>query len=473
MKRPSIVALVLAIISGIGFPAAALLLFLAAQAHGQDSQMTIRQDPPSPVTTVSATFSGAQGGSLLYYWVVTRYPAGLALPSPPAVVSTNGRQNFASAGTSTTISWTGMPGATGYDVLFSDTPVFPAPVSCAACAAVLNNATTTYTDTGGAGLAWPPAIGQAGATTLTIGINNRSESLPFGTLLVNSTLYRLGAVTGTPTSGDCAQFTTGGAITATGLGCGAPLPSQTGNAGKFLKTDGSTVSWSVAGTQTGTRATIPAASTMDSQLYLPTDGYSLYRSNGTTFTTFGPIYPISLVNSDDWAWVNQGAATLSNNGGSIMIQATASGGQDAKILTRSAPATPYTITALVISGLNISNFGACGIGFRESGSGKLQVVGPVANSPRLDITSSKYNSPTSFSAAYATAVGAPRSNWWLRITDDGVNRVASWSPDGFNFITLNTVARTDFLTADQVLFYVDSNTSGQVQYCTLMSWTVQ
>jgi len=41
----------------------------------------------------------------------------------------------------------------------------------------------------------------------------------------------------------------------------------------------------------------------------------------------------------------------------------------------------------------------------------------------------------------------------LRIADDGVNRICTFSPDGITFAPFTSVGRTDFLTANAVIFF--------------------
>jgi len=68
-----------------------------------------------------------------------------------------------------------------------------------------------------------------------------------------------------------------GAVTAAKLAAGAAVPSQTGNSGKFLKTDGSTASWQ-------TVDALPSQ-TSQSGKYLKTDGTVATWDTVTTLPT--------------------------------------------------------------------------------------------------------------------------------------------------------------------------------------------
>jgi hypothetical protein len=59
---------------------------------------------------------------------------------------------------------------------------------------------------------------------------------------------------------------------------------------------------------------------------------------------------------------------------------------------------------------------------------------------------------------------------FFRIADDGANRISSISTDGINFRVIHTVARTDFLTADQVGFFVNCQETTWDAGMTLLSW---
>jgi hypothetical protein len=58
----------------------------------------------------------------------------------------------------------------------------------------------------------------------------------------------------------------------------------------------------------------------------------------------------------------------------------------------------------------------------------------------------------------------------MRIADTGTSRICSWSADGQNWHDLHSIGRTDFLTADEVGFYVNSQSATYPAACTLISW---
>lgn len=181
----------------------------------------------------------------------------------------------------------------------------------------------------------------------------------------------------------------------------------------------------------------------------------------------------------NFAWVNQGAATvtLGKFGIALMAPFSGAGTRSLRIRDKAAPATPYTITVgLMCTAIHLtgaSNEVEFGIGFRNAGAGTL--AGAFFDSfqvtPR-SLNIRKFTNPTTFSADYLNFDSNGHDNHiiWLRIADDGVNRITSISADGYNFIVLHSVTRTDFLTADHVFFGLSAATSALNQILTIVSW---
>lgn len=171
----------------------------------------------------------------------------------------------------------------------------------------------------------------------------------------------------------------------------------------------------------------------------------------------------------NFAWINQGTATAAENGDGIYLLAPAVSGDNLRVLKKSAPATPYTITAMILPMYYPQNYNQCGLCWRQSSDGKL-VTFDVSNNGGLKLETLKFNGPSSFNAAY-TQIGF---NYicpiWLRIADDGTNRITSWSLDGYNFMQVYSVGRTDFMTADEVGFYANSCNGTYPAAIKLLSW---
>ena len=122
-------------------------------------------------------------------------------------------------------------------------------------------------------------------------------------------------------------------------------------------------------------------------------------------------------------------------------------------------------------GANATQWGLC---WRESGTGELITVGiQLINTGVVRVVSYDWASPTD---------GAPSANFefvgsshmptsWIRLTDNGTNRISQISADGQHWLTLLTEGRTTFLTADEVGFFAyQSSTAVPDPVATLLSW---
>lgn len=227
-------------------------------------------------------------------------------------------------------------------------------------------------------------------------------------------------------------------------------------------------------------ATLNAASLNEGVVGFPTDGMFFVRHGAAAKEWWGPDYPFTPPVDGDFAWVNQEGASVDTTYGGIHLNAPAGGtGADLRIRVKTAPSTPYTITAFLLPNIINKPFHSYGLLFRESGTGELHVFDIVAaqsasgaQNQYLVLRSGKFNSPTSFNASYQEVV-MPQWLNWLQISDDGVNRICRISPNGRHWSVIHSIGRTDFLTADQVGFYAGAENSVTPNLdvsVTLLSW---
>lgn len=199
-------------------------------------------------------------------------------------------------------------------------------------------------------------------------------------------------------------------------------------------------------------ASLPAASAAGN-VSLLTDKNILVFDSGTAWLPWGPVNRLIAPPNSGWSWVNQGASTITSSDFDQVLKGGGAGsGANAVARVRSAPSTPYTITVFVQAIMAQKAFQSYGLCFRDSASGRLAILDIIATDDGLTTVAAratKFNSGTSFNSDYIT-LKLPQKVHWLRIADDGVNRVCSISEDGQNWMAIHTVGRTDFLTADQV-----------------------
>ena len=123
---------------------AIIVIGAAAMLSAQSRQAITFQAPPPPsVTSISLSVVGDSGPGTYYYWVVANYPIGSAFPSSPAQIT---HAPPLSASNYVRVNWGGMPGATTYAVLRTDTNSFPS--GTCTCAVTTSTAATTVNDIG-------------------------------------------------------------------------------------------------------------------------------------------------------------------------------------------------------------------------------------------------------------------------------------------------------------------------------------
>lgn len=189
--------------------------------------------------------------------------------------------------------------------------------------------------------------------------------------------------------------------------------------------------------------------------------------------TWGPIFPLKPPVNADYAWINQGSATVTDLGDAIALFGPAGTGPNIHLRKKTAPATPYTVEIALLSGLTLNDFYSVGFVWRQSSDGKLVTFHLELSAAACSFAVAKWNSPTSFSATYTSL--QPRTGYpllFLKAQDTGTNRICSFSADGQNWAQLHTVGRTDFMTADEVGFGIKiqngSLAGGAVM--TLVNW---
>jgi hypothetical protein len=224
-------------------------------------------------------------------------------------------------------------------------------------------------------------------------------------------------------------------------------------------------------TYTSAYASLPASPNAG-DFWVPSDGYAIYRYSGTAWVPWGPVYPFTAPVDGDFTWINQGGASVSTTNGGIVLSApTDSGTPQVRIRKKAAPATPYTITVALLPNWGTADNNFVCIGFRESSSGKLHLFEVDHVSGALRLVVAKWTDASTFSALYGSPTPA---GWlaarplWLRIGDNGTNRICSLSGDGQKFDPFHTVSSTDYMVANEVLFGVRA--AGSTVYSTLPSW---
>jgi hypothetical protein len=409
-----------------------------------------------------------------YYWVIVRYPAGAAQPTGPITALNTVGLTALTSQNKVIISWNSQSGATGYDVIRSVNNVYPG--TCTSCAVAVNTTLTTVTDTNSGLLAYPPSnLAAAGAASVTFNINNISESQPF----INANFwgnFRLALLSGLYTIGNCVKLAAGGNLADAGTACNAgSFPSDSGLGGSFLSSDGSgNRSWAYVLTTGAFGSQLSPATGNTGQMFIPSGGTYLYRSNGVTNDVWGGqmwnITPPPALGT--FTAVNS-AVGATNSDGTISLNVPKNGSTSARLLyTTSGFSAPYTFTVLMQTNWMKTSTSACGIGLYDTVSTKF-VTHALSNSdtnPQIELA--QYTNPTTFSADYFTAHITDRPYLWFQIKDDGTTRFYSVSEDGFNYIALFNTGNTNFVTPNSFIIFGDTVDNTFNHSCTVKSWVV-
>lgn len=224
----------------------------------------------------------------------------------------------------------------------------------------------------------------------------------------------------------------------------------------------------LAGTLSGAFASRPAAG-ISGRKYYCTDCPFWYLDNGSTWLKYFGAYPIVTPDDSTFTWDNQASSVITTTTDMVNLLP----GTGTSFRYKAAPSTPYKIDAMILLNWSvISTNPTFALGFRESSSGKLAVLLLSLNSTAgtFSLNSSKFNSSSSFDANYASNNGGlPMAPLFLRVADDGTNRILSTSLDGINFAVYHSIGRTDFLTADEVCWGGYNNNDG-VSSGSLIHW---
>jgi hypothetical protein len=199
--------------------------------------------------------------------------------------------------------------------------------------------------------------------------------------------------------------------------------------------------------------------------FIPTDGFYQQFYSGSAWKHFIP--PAQLLTppptTGSWTGDNAGSATFTDEYDTLFFESDTGGNLNVQYMA--APATPWTKSFALIPYKAFQNFSVCGLVFRQSSDGKLRtftITHDTGTSGFL-VQAQNWTSTTVFGATltqnqlYTAMIGAPL---FMRIADDGANRLFQLSLDFRVWRTFFSEGRTTTMTADQFGIVVRSGTSG-------------
>lgn len=228
----------------------------------------------------------------------------------------------------------------------------------------------------------------------------------------------------------------------------------------------------ISATAIGSEPGSPASGDVD----LYTNSPLIARYNGSAWKKYLNGFLLTDPVDGDFSWENQGGASVTTTNGGIYLLAPATSGEQMRIRKKSAPSTPYTITACFTMDFTQNGNPAVGLGWRQSSDGKMAIAGIQIHSDAVkpNLMSGKYNSNTSYAGDYVRQpIGVCTTGvvpFWLQITDNGTNRICKYSVNGYTWHTYHTVGRTDFMTGNEVFFYANAINASWDCAIWLFSW---
>jgi len=226
----------------------------------------------------------------------------------------------------------------------------------------------------------------------------------------------------------------------------------------------------------GTYSSLPGSATNAGDIYKCTDSPVEFVWTGAAWQAYWGTYPITLPLSSGWSWDNQGSATLDASLGIQQIAEDVQGNVvNYRVRYRSIPSAPYTVTALIAFAMPPINYRNGGLCLRQSSDGKLITFRLQWNgSWRIAVVKHADSSTDTATYTDITNVGDMLSPYaWMRIQDDSTNLYFHISGDGLNFNYIYSVARTDYLTADGIGFFIsarDNTALNPGAAMSLISW---
>lgn len=200
----------------------------------------------------------------------------------------------------------------------------------------------------------------------------------------------------------------------------------------------------------GTYANRPTTG-IPGRTYHCTDSPYKLIDNGTSLDHFVYGFKVTEPILSQWTVVNESPMTTTTTRGGIAISCTTNGSVNAlHYYYKNCPSTPWSCEFAWLWEPASDYYALPACGFRENSTGKLvSLLQYVSTGPGIpSITIYQYTNATTIgSAEYnsSPAVFMP-SLFWVKLQDNGTNRIFSISNDGQLWYDVWSVSRTTFLT---------------------------
>jgi len=174
-----------------------------------------------------------------------------------------------------------------------------------------------------------------------------------------------------------------------------------------------------------------------------------------------------------WSWVNQGSATITEQDGYALLSVPSSAGYSWRIRQQTAPGTPFTIIARIVSGFTPANQAWAGLIFLNNSNGKFVSFGTFWDSGVQHVTVSRWTDATTFSAiASNTEARNLMAMEYLRVDVSSTTLTCSVSNDGIGWMPVFIETLSTFLTTSGALDRIGfgGNTSNSAAMTVNVYW---
>lgn len=181
-----------------------------------------------------------------------------------------------------------------------------------------------------------------------------------------------------------------------------------------------------------------------------------------TGTAFAGVYPFTgftTPNTTGWSWINQGTSSVSVNNGVMTQTSTGTGSDQIRYFYTSLPATPWTLTFALLPttgsnwpsnpGTPASYSGGVCLSDGTKFEAAFTMEGGTNTAVSVGLQIAQYTNTTTFStSAYTASFTTWPTVEWVKIHDDGTNRVYYMSGDPVNtsWHQIYSEAHTNFIT---------------------------
>lgn len=224
----------------------------------------------------------------------------------------------------------------------------------------------------------------------------------------------------------------------------------------------------------------PAAG-VKGRLFLPTDGLFLEYDDGAAWHQYAPFRRLKAPPQTGWSWVNQGNATVTFNGGALVLEDPDldSVSPQLRLYVRSLMAgVTSVVAAFAYNGVVSMNGPKCGIVTRCVGGtddGNFQAYGfrlwQTSSYPFIEAIFYKSPTETEATPAYDNKTFWPMLRvFWVKFSWEGNYKRWYWSTDGVNWIKWGESTFDSQNAPSQVGIFIDPLNNNNKISLSLLHW---